>query len=115
MPSTTNSLESCHGHLNQKTKRRKNFWSSLYDVSSRLMHKIHNFQKEIEHNFNYNKRKTFNHLNSILLGNRINQEITFYKTTIDYCQCSENKLLSSNFHLDIPCCHRIFLGFEFLK
>ena len=113
MPSTTNSLESCHGHLNQKTKRRKNFWSSLYDVSARLLHKIHNFQKEIEHNFYYNKRKTFNHLNALLLGNRINQEITFYNTTVDSCRCSENKLLSSNFHLDIPCCHRIFLGFEF--
>ena len=113
MPSTTNSLESCHGHLNQKTKRRKNFWSSLYDVSSSLLYKIHNFQKEIEHNFNYNKRKTFNHLNSILLGDRIKQEIAFYKTTVNNCQCSENKLLSSNFNLDIPCCHRIFLGYEY--
>ena len=29
MPSTTNSLESSHGHLNRKTPRRNNFWTAL--------------------------------------------------------------------------------------
>ena len=29
MPSTSNSLESTHGHMNQKTPRRNNFYMSI--------------------------------------------------------------------------------------
>ena len=37
----------------------------------------------------------------------------YYHTTIDSCLCSENKLESANFELDLPCCHRLFKGKEF--
>lgn len=113
MPSTTNSLESCHGQLNQKTKRRKNFWTSIYEISKNLIQKVHNFQQQINHNFNYIKNKTFKHLNAISVGNRIQDEISFYQTTSESCLCSENKLISANLHMDIPCCHRLHLGCPF--
>ena len=33
MPSTTNTLEASHGHLNRKTPRNNGFWSSLYRIA----------------------------------------------------------------------------------
>ena len=36
-----------------------------------------------------------------------------YKTTVETCLCSENKVESSNYKLDLPCFHRIFLGARF--
>ncbi|KAK8896368.1 hypothetical protein M9Y10_014266 [Tritrichomonas musculus] len=34
MPTTTNSLESTHGHLNKKMPRRNNFWMSLFRINN---------------------------------------------------------------------------------
>ena len=36
-----------------------------------------------------------------------------YGTTVGECNCSDNKLESANFEIDIPCCHRLFLGETF--
>lgn len=39
--------------------------------------------------------------------------IAFYKTTIDHCECGENKLVSSIINVDMPCSHRCYLGCTF--
>ena len=42
MPLTTNSLESTHGHTNQKTPRRNNFYMSIYRIVQCMMKKAQN-------------------------------------------------------------------------
>lgn len=34
----------------------------------------------------------------------------YYKTSKEYCHCSENKLLSSQLSIDLPCIHRLNLA-----
>ena len=55
MPSTTNSLESTHGHLNKKTPRRNNFWQSVYRIVSLMIQKTNSYDDNITHNYNYEK------------------------------------------------------------
>ena len=37
-------------------------------------------------------------------------QIAFYDTSIDNCNCGQNKLEASNYKIDIPCMHRIAIG-----
>ena len=50
MPSTTNSLESSHGHLNCKTPRRNNIWAALNRIITFLINQNYNYQHKINHN-----------------------------------------------------------------
>ena len=45
--------------------------------------------------------------------NTLRRQILFYQTTIDNCQCGDNKIESSLYRIDIPCVHRIKLGAKF--
>lgn len=45
----------------------------------------------------------------------MNHLCAFYDTTEDKCLCSENKLESSNYDINIPCYHRLFKGSAFPK
>ena len=47
MPSTTNSLESMHGHLNKRSPRNNSFYSSIYRIQSQLSLKYINFDKRL--------------------------------------------------------------------
>ena len=60
MPSTTNSLESTHGHLNKKTPSRNNFRSALYRVISNLTKQNNLYKEKVIHNYNQVIRKTKN-------------------------------------------------------
>ena len=57
MPSTTNALESCHGHLNEKTKRRKNFFQSIFKIAQHLIQKCTSIEKSIQHNYQFAIKK----------------------------------------------------------
>lgn len=57
------------------------------------------------------RKKTLNHYNRIK-NTRILYEILHYESIIDECQCSENKILSALYNIDIMCYHRIHLGCE---
>lgn len=107
MPSTTNSIESIHGHLNEATPRNNCFWPSLHRIIMAINFQIHRFNDKLHHNFNKFvrdiKRKIFHNPS-------ISEECTFYETTINKCQCGETILYSSMYRRDIPCSHRLFLG-----
>ena len=62
MPSTTNALESTHGHLNSKLHRRNEFWSSLYRLVSSLTSKDLNFQDRVKANYSRIKRLSYRRL-----------------------------------------------------
>lgn len=112
IPSTTNALESFHGHLNSHIPRRNTFWNSLYRLSQNLILKGDNIQEQINHNYYTEKRQTLSH--GFRLRERIKDEIKHYFTTIDQYNCSGNKLLSCILGVDVPCRHRIYIGVEFL-
>ena len=108
MPSTTNSLESAHGHLNKKTPRRNNFWSSLYRVISNLTKQNHLYKEKVMHNYNHVIRKTKNRAKNIP-KERMKNEMLFYRTTLNNCNCSENKVVSSQLGFQVPCSHQLQL------
>ena len=112
MPSTTNSLESTHGHLNKKTPRNNNFYMSIYRIGTNILKKTQNLDTSICTNYNRAKYNSINYAN-ITSEDKMQREIWFYHTTVDQCQCSENKLLSSMLGIDVPCCHRYKLGAKF--
>ena len=111
MPSTTNSLEATHGHLNKKTPRRNNFFMSIYRIVSNLMSKSQNIVKEIKTNY---RRACFNSTKyaKATSEERMQLEISHYHSSQDCCECSENMLLAAALGFDIPCSHRIKLGAE---
>lgn len=112
MPTTTNSLESTHGHMNQRTPRRNNFFAALFRIHNELQSKYENLQSRIIHNYNYLKNLTIKKMN-MHKPEEIRSMCVHYQTSIDSCLCSENKIESSNYKLDLPCFHRMFLGSNF--
>ena len=112
MPTTTNSLESTHGHMNHRTPRRNTFYSSIYRIYNELTAKYSNLADRILHNYNYLKNKSLKKAHLIKSEDLISM-CAHYKTTSETCLCSENKVESSNYKLDLPCFHRIFMGTRF--
>ena len=112
MPSTTNALESTHGHLNSLTPRRNEFWSSLYRITTSLLNNDFKLNEKIRSSYNNQIRKTRNREKQ-LPKERMDAEMRFYKTTKDTCKCGETSLLSSMLNIDIPCSHRIHFGAQF--
>ena len=109
MPTTTNSLESTHGHLNAKTPRRNNFWMSLYRIVEHIMLKSQNVNKAIKRNYNHAVAKTKKRA-GMLDNERLEAESKYYETTNDNCLCSENKVMSAMLGVNLPCSHRIRRG-----
>ena len=106
MPSTTNSLESYHGHLNKVTSRRNTFFGSIFRIASNLNKHNKNYQKRIRHNFNraiQNTKQESNRIDPI----RLNKEKIFYEIDKEHCKCSSNKLISSQLGFNIPCMHQL--------
>ena len=112
MPSTTNTLESMHGHLNKRTPRKNTFYSSLLRVHNELNKKFLHISDRIKHNYNYIKNKTRAKV-KMYSNEELQSMCDHYGTTVGECNCSDNKLESSNFEIDIPCCHRLFLSETF--
>ena len=51
MPSTTNSLEASHGHLNEKLPRRNDFWTGMKRLIEFLIVNENGFKKALKCNF----------------------------------------------------------------
>jgi hypothetical protein len=112
MPSTTNSLESTHGQLNEKTPRHNTFWHALYRVASNLIFKTQNVEERMQHNYNYIKSRIVNKRANIHVA-ALASECNHYCASITQCSCSETKLASALLGIDIPCSHRVNLGVPF--
>ena len=57
IPSTTNSLESSHGHINENVKRRHNFFHAIKKLIKWSNFKISSFKKLLKKNFEYTFKK----------------------------------------------------------
>ena len=73
---------------------------------------IDSFVQNDKANYFRIRNKTINR-SKTLSEERIREEISFYHSTKDECECGENKLLSAIYENDLPCSHRIFLGATF--
>lgn len=112
MLSTTNSIESSHGHLNKRTPRRNSFYGSYFRIINELILKYGSINKQLQHNYNFLKRKTMNQLKA-LDYNQLRFQMIFYETTEKTCLCGQNKLECALYNIDIPCIHRLALGVQF--
>ena len=112
MPSTTNALESTHGHLNAQIPRRNDFYSALTRLAKYTVRKANNFSDSFKNNYNRAKR-VINQRNVPILSPMIEKEKKQYETTNETCKCGETKLLSAMMRVDIPCSHQINIGKQF--
>ena len=103
MPSTTNALESTHGHLNAEIPRRNNFWSAMMRLVKYVLTKENNFTKAFKANYQREKRIVIKKCreNSSLMT----KQKEFYLTDVDACQCGETKLISKMMRVEVPCSH----------
>ena len=114
MPSTTNSLEATHGHLNKETPRANEFWASMerlaktFDVNEKLIN------DKIRHNYNYAKNITTRKFQNTEKES-MQSQIEFYNSSDISCYCSENKIVSQLLEIDLPCSHRLACGTQFPK
>jgi hypothetical protein len=65
MPSTTNALESIHGHLNEATPRRNDFWPSMKRLADHINEGIKRWPDAVRHNFNHAWRVSFTRISKI--------------------------------------------------
>lgn len=114
MPSTTNALESSHGHLNALLPRRNDFYTALSRIIDFVIEKTHNFKKAYITNFNRTKRKIEDQT-SPFYRPLILKELHQYKSTIDSCECGEVALLNNMLRTNIPCSHKVVKGAQFPK
>ena len=114
MPSTTNSLESTHGHLNEKIPRRNMFWPSLHRLIKSIATQDFHYKNTIIHCYEQTCRKVKNRVN-IIPKEQMENEKAFFKTSKDKCECGETALESKLFQVDIPCSHRFSCGERFGK
>lgn len=112
MPSTTNSLEAVHGHMNKQVPRRNSFFHALFRVYKELNSKFSKINDRIKHNFSYSKRLTINKFKNTKVDD-MKSMVLFFETSLDNCLCGQNKLESANYKIDIPCYHRISLGAQY--
>ena len=112
MPSTTNTLEAMHGQINHHVPRNNCFYPSILRVHNEMNEKYKNLIHQIKHNYNSLKSRTIKEMKKIT-NDQMEKMIFFYETSIQSCQCSQNKIESQNYQVDIPCMHRIHLGAEF--
>lgn len=112
MPSTTNTLESMHGHINKQCPRRNSFFSAYFRLISELCSKYDKIKERVQHNYRYTKNKTIE-MKQKTSHEEMMQMITYYDTDQESCSCGQNKLQTANFKIDIPCMHRLELGAEF--
>jgi hypothetical protein len=109
MPTTTNSLESLHGHLNAKTPRRNGFWQSLFRIESAMCTKSTRLWTSVQHNFANEVRKSYTR--SVKLDrSTMQQEVRWYHSTQSSCNCGETNHLSVVYRVPMPCSHQYFLG-----
>ena len=107
MPSTTNSLESTHGHMNSDIPRRNELYTSILRIVEHMWDKVQNIEECVKRNYNYANRMTKRRLDN--KSETISDEQMQYHTTQFHCECGENRLVSSMLGIDMICSHRLAL------
>ena len=112
MPTTTNALESSHGHLNARIPRRNDFYSSLSRLITFIIDKTHNFNKAYSTNFHRAKRKITD-ASSPFFNPQLEKESLQYESTRETCKCGETTILNNMMRTNLPCSHMLHKGAKF--
>jgi hypothetical protein len=108
-PTTTNSLESSHGHLNASTPQRNSFWRSFRRIIGMMLAKSTELGSCVRHNFGHEVRESLTRATK--LDDRVmQQEIQWYRMTLTSCDCGERIHLSVTYGVRMPCSHQYVLG-----
>jgi hypothetical protein len=109
MSPTTNSLESIHGHLNEATPRRNNFWASLKRLADHIDEGMERSPDAVRHNFNHAWRVSLSRISKIG-EDELQDQIRTFQSTSEGCPCGETVHVSAMYGCMIPCCHMIQSG-----
>lgn len=107
LPSTTNALESFHGHGNEQTPRRNDFLR----VATMMTGKTFAFRSALEETFGLMMRKVRRRAKATdptILGREVEQ----YGTTPGHCRCGETCHSSAISGISCPCSHQYWIGVE---
>jgi hypothetical protein len=108
IPPSTSSLETVHGHINDKKARNSTLVHQFEVLIDFVTNRTSNIEKRIklkfERRFNAFQRR------STLPMSVINEEIALYQSTIDDCKCSETHLIKKLYKRDVPCRQLMQLG-----
>jgi hypothetical protein len=109
MPSTTNSLEATHGHLNEAISRRNPFWGSMTLPYEAIPDKTMHFDAAFVHNFRTSLKRCKRRGHGVP-ADRMAEECAYFATSPEACTCGETIHLSSSYRTDVPCSHRFAMG-----
>jgi hypothetical protein len=105
MPSTTNSIEAMHEHLNEAISRKNLFWASQGILYNTIADKTLHFDLTLAHDFR-GALKRCRRRSQFLSRELIQQECAHLGTTPDHCSCGETVHLSASYRTDVPCSHQ---------
>jgi hypothetical protein len=109
LPSTSNALESAHGHANEDTPRRNEFLASVRRVGLLMIRKTFSFRQALKHNFRATVFKAHRRY-ELMDRDLMRLEIEQYGTALDGCGCGETVHLSLMYRTQCPCSHQFALG-----
>jgi hypothetical protein len=109
MPSTTNSLQTTHRHLNEAILRRNLFWASLVLFFEAIVDKAIHFETAAVHDFRTSQKRSKRRSQSAS-KRRMTKECAFFGSTAEVCSCAETVHVSCFYQADIPCSHRYAMG-----
>jgi hypothetical protein len=109
LPTTSNALESTHGHANECTPRRNEFLQAVMRVGTMMIRKTLSFRQALKHNFATMVRKARRRAEFIDRAT-MEAEIAQYGTTLEGCRCGETIHMSAMYRQACPCSHQYALG-----
>jgi hypothetical protein len=109
LPSTSNALESFHGHGNEQTPRRNEFIPAVIRIGEMMRQKTLSFAISLEQGFKRSVRLARRRAKSTD-ATILDAEIGQYGTTLDHCACGETCHLAAMYRTDCPCSHQYRLG-----
>jgi hypothetical protein len=109
LPSTSNALESFHGHANEQTPRRNDFLPSIVRASTMMIRKTLSFRASLEANFAIVVRKAHRRAKNTD-PEILSREREQYETTIADCGCGETRHYSAMYRIHCPCSHQYSIG-----
>ena len=109
IPSSTNHIESSHGHINRITPRKRNFFTTLNRLVGFCIRKSENVDYCVRKNIK-KKERFNNYYMKITPPEIIQEECRIYRTNRLNCLCGKSYNNILFYGISIPCLHQAFIG-----
>jgi hypothetical protein len=111
MPATTNCEEAMNRHINDNTPRRNSFWRSMFCIAGMMFQKTQLFRFHALHNF-HNAVKRARQRARQVPASVMMAECQFFQASPHSCNCTETRLQSKMFRMNLPCIHQFAMRFQ---